>query len=115
MGWCIRYDDKIELTITPSDQALDFEGTLNTPVTPNTRGESLIYSLATVRGVKALVAESGDQLWESGDSNHYPSIVEWQEDAGVGGYPYVTYVLRADMPVDALCQVAEQLSRLDVN
>lgn len=115
MGWCIRYGDKIELTVIPSDQPLDFEETLYAPMTPNSRGESLIYKESSVRGNRALVAESGDQLWSSGESNHYPAIVEWQEDSGVEQYPYVTYVLRADMSAAALRGVAERLARVAVD
>ena len=110
MGWCVRYKDRMELTAIPSDQPLDLEATLSTPVTPNSRGESLIYKPSTVRGKKALVAEAGDQLWESGESSHYPAIVEWQEDSGVSEYPYITYVMRADMPASALRGLAEGLA-----
>ncbi len=109
-GYSLKYSDRIQLLVTPSDVPFDIEAALARESAPNTRGETRLYRRATIRGVPGVAAQGGLMKWEDGLTYRYPSVVEWQE-AGEADIPYVHYVLMGDVPVGQLQRLAAALSK----
>lgn len=112
MGYSIRYPDRVELTVMPTDFPLDVASELKFESVPNVKGERFKNRRGTVSARPAVVREPGVMKWKSGDELHYPSMVMWQVEAGPGSAaPYVTYTLYSDLPVPRLKAIAEKMQR----
>lgn len=112
-GYIIRYDDRIEIEITPVDRprtSTDLEPMTEDVLTPNTRGETSLYRRAEVRerGAKGIAKESG--VIASGDQvrGAYPSRLVWFE-RGSDQVPTVMYRVSGDIPVERLQDVVGEL------
>jgi hypothetical protein len=107
-GYDIRYPDRIELDIRPSDRPLDIAAEVGKTSLPNIKGETHFYRKTIVRGLDAAETVAGVQKWSSGDENRYPAVLEWSEPGG-SGVPYVTYVLYGDGTTAMLHAIASEL------
>lgn len=109
-GYSFKYSDRIQLKVDPTDRPLDIDYFLTEKITPNTRGERLVWHKTEVRGLPAMASEAGVQKWKSGQVNKYPAIVTWTEK-GNGEAPYLLYALMSDGPVDQLKAMAAKLEK----
>lgn len=112
MGYSIRYPDRIELTVMPTDIARDVAADLKFESAPNVKGERFKNRRGRVGSFDATVREPGVIKWKSGDELRYPSMVSWQVESDSDSMaPYVTYTLYGDIPVARLKAIAAALRR----
>lgn len=107
-GYSIKYANRIQLLVTPTDRPIDLEVDLREENPITTDGRSRVYYETTVRGVVGVARDAGVQKWESGAENRFPSVIEWVERSD-GPAPYLRYSLLGDITVSELAAIAEHM------
>jgi len=107
-GYTLKYEDEVELVVTPAESRVDLNAVLETEVMPTTDGETKLWQAVQVNGFAGAYRKPAVQKWSSGAINRMPGVLEWSEP-GKGAVPWVRYALLADLQLPELRAVAEEL------